>query len=176
MTARRPAAFLDRDGVLNEDRAYVHRAADFHWLPGAVAACKRLQEAGYALVVVTNQSGVARGLYTLADVQALHDHMQRELAAAGVTLTAIYACPHHPEAPLAAWRQACDCRKPQPGMILRALREHQLDPAQSLLFGDRAGDVQAGRAAGIARCYQLGAGQPFPDLAAAVDALLGSPA
>jgi D-glycero-D-manno-heptose 1,7-bisphosphate phosphatase len=168
----RPAAFLDRDGVLNQDLGYVHRVADFHWLPGAVQACKRLQDAGYALVVVTNQSGVARGLYSLADVDTLHAHMAQELALAGVTLTAVCACPHHPEGLPGPYRQDCHCRKPQPGMLLQAIQAHGLDPARSVLFGDRPSDLQAGAAAGVARCFLVGEGQTLRHLAAAVDQLL----
>ena len=172
----RPAAFLDRDGVLNQDLGYAYQVADFHWLPGAVLACKRLQDAGYALVVVTNQSGVARGLYTMADVDLLHTHMQRELAAAGVSLTAVYACPHHPEAHVETYRIDCNCRKPRPGLLLQAIREQSLDPARSVLIGDKTSDLQAGAAAGVPRCFLVGAGQALPDLAAAVNQLLGSPA
>ena len=169
----RPAAFLDRDGVLNQDLGYAYRVADLHWLPGAVQACKRLQDAGYALVVVTNQSGVARGLYTMADVDLLHAHMRRELAAAGVSLTAIYACPHHPEAHVETYRIDCNCRKPRPGLLLQAIHEQRLDPARSVLFGDKTSDLQAGAAAGVRRCFLVGEGQALPDLAAAVDQLLG---
>ena len=176
MSALRPAAFLDRDGVLNEDLCYVHRVADFRWMPGAVGALQRLQDAGYALVVVTNQSGVARGMYTLADVDTLHAHMQQELAIAGVALTGIYCCPHLPTAELPAFRMDCDCRKPKPGMLLQAMADHSLDAARSVLVGDRASDVLAGRAAGVSRCVQVGPGQPLRDLAGAVDHLLGSPA
>ncbi len=176
MSSLRPAAFLDRDGVLNDDLGYVHRVADFHWLPGAVQACKRLQDAGYALVVVTNQSGVARGMYTLDDVDTLHAHMQRELSAAGVTLTAIYRCPHLPTAEVADYRLDCSCRKPRPGMLMQALREHGLDAARSVMVGDKPSDVQAGQAAGVARCLQVGPGHPVRDLAAAVEQLLGAAA
>lgn len=165
----RRAAFLDRDGVLNEDLGYVHRCEDFHWLPGAVAAMQRLQQAGFALVVITNQSGVARGLYTLDDLELLHGQVRSQLAAQGVTLTGIYACPHHPEAVLPQYRLACDCRKPQPGMLLRAAREHGLDLAASCLFGDKPSDVEAGRRAGVGRSWLV---QGPRGLAGAVDELL----
>jgi D-glycero-D-manno-heptose 1,7-bisphosphate phosphatase len=147
----RPAAFIDRDGVLNEDLGYVYRAADFHWLPGAIAALQRLQQAGYALVVVTNQSGIARGLYTPADLAALHQHMRSQLQQQGVVLTGVYACPHHPEAVLPAYRCACECRKPQPGMLLQAAREQALDLPASCLFGDKPSDIEAGQRAGVGR-------------------------
>lgn len=165
----RRAAFLDRDGVLNEDHGYVYRNEDFQWLPGAVAAMQRLQRAGFALVVITNQSGIARGLYTLDDLELLHGHMRALLEPQGVTLTGVYACPHHPEAVLPQYRLACDCRKPQPGMLLRAALEHGLDLAASSLFGDKASDIEAGRRAGVGRTWLVrGAG----GLAGAVDELL----
>jgi D-glycero-D-manno-heptose 1,7-bisphosphate phosphatase len=156
MSARR-AAFLDRDGVLNVDHGYVFRPQDFEWLPGAVDALVLLQKAGYALVVVTNQSGVARGFYTAADVEQLHAHVRAELLATGVQLAGIYTCPHHPEGVVAAYRQACNCRKPRPGMIEQAAREHGLDLASSCLFGDKLSDIQAGRSAGVGRCWLVGA-------------------
>ena len=152
----RPAAFIDRDGVLNEDLGYVHRRDDFHWLAGAVDALVRLQSAGYALVVVTNQSGIARGLYTMTELATLNAHIEHELARHGVRLAGIYACPHHPEATRPEYRRQCDCRKPGPGLILQAAREHGLDLAASCLFGDKASDIQAGRRAGVARCWLVG--------------------
>ena len=152
----RPAAFLDRDGVLNLDQGYVHRIEDFHWLPGATQALSLLQQAGLARVVVTNQSGIARGLYTLADLERLHEHMRRDLARQGLTLDGIHACPHHPDGVVAEYRLACDCRKPRPGLIERAAREHSLDLPASCLFGDKASDIEAGRRAGVGRCWLIG--------------------
>ena len=158
MTTLRKAAFIDRDGVLNEDRGYVFQREDFHWLPGAQEALAQLQSAGYALVIVTNQSGIARGLYTQVDLDVLHAHVTAQLLAAGVQLTGIYACPHHPEALLPALRIHCDCRKPQPGLILQAARAHRLDLSASWLFGDKASDIEAGRRAGVGRCWLVGDG------------------
>ena len=149
----RRAAFLDRDGVLNEDHGYVHRIENFHWMSGAVAALQRLQEAGYALVVVTNQAGIARGMYTPADLGRLHNHMRAQLQQQGVVLCGVYACPHHAEAVLPAYRQLCACRKPQPGMILQAAQEHGLDLGTSCLFGDKPSDIEAGRRAGVGRSW-----------------------
>jgi D-glycero-D-manno-heptose 1,7-bisphosphate phosphatase len=175
------AAFIDRDGVLNEDHGYVSRAEDFHWLPGAVPALARLQAAGYALVVVTNQSGIARGLYTQADFEALTAHMREQLRAEGVTLDAVESCPHLPTATVPAYRMDCDCRKPKPGMILRAARALDLDLAASCLFGDKASDIAAGCAAGVGRCWLIGdspslsscdADGASPSLTQAVDTLL----
>jgi len=156
MTANRRAAFIDRDGVLNVDHGYVFRREDFQWLPGAVDALRHLQAADYLLIVVTNQSGIARGLYTEADLARLHDFMWGELQRQGVSLTAIYACPHHPQAALSAYRIDCECRKPRPGMILRAAREHGIELGASCLFGDKASDIEAGRSAGVGRCVLIG--------------------
>ena len=155
ITARR-AAFIDRDGVLNQDLGYVHRWRDFRWLPGAISALAALQQQGFALVVVTNQSGIGRGMYTEAAVDALHGHMREALREQGVALTDICVCPHHPQALLPQYRQLCDCRKPRPRMILRAAREHGLQLAGSRLFGDKPSDIQAGRAAGVGCCWLIG--------------------
>ena len=154
----RRAAFIDRDGVLNEERAFVHRIEDFVFLPGAIEALRALERAGYRRVVVTNQSGIARGLYTEADYQRLTDQVRERLRGEGVTLDAIEYCPHLADAPLAQYRRACECRKPAPGMLLKAIRALDLDPAGSFLVGDRLTDVQAGRAAGIGRCFLVRTG------------------
>ena len=155
MTLRR-AAFIDRDGVLNQDHGYVYRHEDFHWLPGAILALSRLQRAGYALVVVTNQSGIARGLYTQGDMEALHRTISQELQDQGVQLAGIYACPHHPQAVRPELRIACACRKPMPGMILQAAGELGLDLGASCLFGDKVSDIEAGRRAGVRVCWLIG--------------------
>ena len=165
------AAFIDRDGVLNEERLYVHRIEDFVLLPGAVEALRTLQTSGYRRVVVTNQSGIARGLYTEADYQRLTDQVRERLRGEGVTLDAIEYCPHLADAPLAQYRRACECRKPEPGMLLKAIRALEIDPASSFLVGDKLSDVQAGRAAGIGRCFLVRSGHALS--AEAIDAADG---
>jgi D-glycero-D-manno-heptose 1,7-bisphosphate phosphatase len=154
--APRRAAFLDRDGVINVDHGYVFRSEEFAFIPGVLDACKRLAEIGFALVVVSNQSGIGRGLYTETDFQRLTAWMAGRFAAAGAPLAGVYHCPHHPQALLPEYRRACDCRKPAPGLLLAAARELSLDLGRSALFGDKASDIDAGYAAGLPQCVLLG--------------------
>lgn len=156
MNALRSAAFLDRDGVINLDHGYVARIADFEFVPGTLAACRPLAQRGFALVVITNQSGIGRGLYTEADYQELTTWMRAQFAAAGAPLAGVYHCPHHPTEGLGAYRVACDCRKPAPGLLLRAARDLNLDLTRSVLFGDKASDLQAAHAAGVPHRVLLG--------------------
>lgn len=147
--ALRPAVFFDRDGVINADLGYVGDASRFVLLPGAAAGVRAATAAGALTFLVTNQSGVARGYYTEADVAALHRHMAAELAREGARFDDIRHCPHLPDAPVAAYRRDCACRKPGPGMILDLMARWPVDPARSALIGDRPSDVAAARAAGI---------------------------
>jgi D-glycero-D-manno-heptose 1,7-bisphosphate phosphatase len=163
----RKAAFIDRDGVLNEERAFVHRFEDFAFVPGAIEALQALKAGGYLLVVVTNQSGIARGLYSEADYQALTDRMRAQLEAQGAALDSIEYCPHLPDAPVVRYRLECDCRKPKPGMLERAIRALDIDPRASFLVGDRLSDLEAGRAIGIGRCFLVRTGYPLPEAAEA---------
>ena len=155
------AVFLDRDGVINVDRGYTYRVEDLQFVPGSVPAMQSLHSAGWRLVVVTNQSGLARGLYSDDDYARFTARMRTELLAAGVRLDAVLHCPHLPDAAVAAYRQQCDCRKPAPGMLLRAARELSLSLPDSVIVGDRLSDVQAGRAAGVGRCLLVRTGHPI---------------
>jgi len=147
---RRPAVFLDRDGTLNHDTGYVYRSADFRWLPGAVNAIRRLNDSGYYVFIVTNQSGVARGFYEEAAIRDLHGWMNEELRAAGARIDDMRYCPHHPQANVAAYRTACSCRKPAPGMLLDLMNCWPVVRKGSIMIGDKESDAAAGRAAGIA--------------------------
>lgn len=179
------AAFIDRDGVINQERAFVHKPEDFVLIDGSAEALRKLQAAGYLLVVVTNQSGIARGLYSEDDYLRLTEHMRAELLRAGVRLDAVEYCPHLPDAPLERYRLDCDCRKPRAGMIRRAIAALNVDPQVSILVGDRNTDILAGRNAGIGRCFIVRSGNPiserdiasadsvYDDLAACVRHLLG---
>lgn len=148
-TKARRAAFFDRDGVLNVDREYVARIEDFEWMPGAAQAIRVCNDTGYLVFIVTNQSGIARGLYDEAAVQALHAHMLTELAPLEAHVDAFRYCPHHPEARIVRYRQACRCRKPAPGMLLDLIAEYGVDPAGSFFVGDKETDMAAARAAGV---------------------------
>ena len=159
--AFRRAIILDRDGVVNRDRGYVHRIEDFELLPAVVPALRRLSAGGYALAVVTNQSGLARGLFTLADYERLSRHMVAELARDGVAIEGVEYCPHLPNAAVAAFRTVCGCRKPAPGMILTVAERLRLDLSRSVLVGDKLTDVLAGRAAAVGRCVLVRSGQPL---------------
>jgi D-glycero-D-manno-heptose 1,7-bisphosphate phosphatase len=159
MTERgRGAIFFDRDGVLNEDRGFVGRIEDFRWIEGAREAVRMVNEAGLHAIVVTNQAGVARGFYSEDDVRTLHNWMNRDLAAVGARIDAFYYCPYHEEATIANYRiPDHPDRKPNPGMILKGLRDFGVEAGRSVLIGDKASDIEAARRAGIgARLYDGG--------------------
>jgi D-glycero-D-manno-heptose 1,7-bisphosphate phosphatase len=147
---QKPALFLDRDGVLNEDQGYVHRWEDFRWIAGAKETVAAFNRAGWLVIVVTNQSGVGRGYYTEADMHELHARMNAELAEAGARIDAFYHAPQHPQAEVEAYRHPDPpLRKPNPGMILQALLDWPIDPTASLLVGDKPSDLEAALRAGI---------------------------
>jgi heptosyltransferase-2 len=141
-----PAAFLDRDGTIIEEVGYLGNPDGVRLIPGAVEALRRLREAGYRLVLVTNQAGVARGLISEAEVQRVNERVSALLADAGAPLDGVYYCPHHPEHGPPAYRRDCECRKPKPGLIHQAVRALGLDPARSVIFGDHASDMALARA------------------------------
>ncbi|MCW3170982.1 D-glycero-beta-D-manno-heptose 1,7-bisphosphate 7-phosphatase [Shewanella subflava] len=143
------AVFLDRDGVINKDTGYVHLVDDFEYIDGVFDACLTLKKMGYLLVVVTNQSGIARGLYSEDDFHTLTEWMDWNFADKGVDLDGIYYCPHHPEKGIGEYKQDCDCRKPKPGMMLDAAKFLKIDMANSVMVGDKADDMRAAKAAGI---------------------------
>jgi D-glycero-D-manno-heptose 1,7-bisphosphate phosphatase len=152
----RRAAFLDRDGVINVDHGYVFRREDFSFVPGVLEGTRRLHDLGFALVVITNQSGIGRGLYSVNAFEGLTDWMKSEFDAAGAPLSGVYYCPHHPTEAHGEFRRPCGCRKPAPGMLLAAARELDLNLGASVLFGDKESDLLAARAAGVPRRVLLG--------------------
>jgi D-glycero-D-manno-heptose 1,7-bisphosphate phosphatase len=149
-TRRRPAAFLDRDGVLNVDVGYAHRPDQIVWVTGAAEAVRRLNRAGYLVLVVTNQSGVARGLYAETDVMALHHWMAQQLGSLGGRIDDWRYCPYHPDHQARRYASKAGWRKPAPGMLLDLMAHWPIDPAASFMIGDRDSDVMAARAAGVA--------------------------
>ena len=148
-TAPKKALFLDRDGVINEDAGYVYRREDFVFKDGVFEALRGFVQAGYALVVVTNQSGIGRGYDTLEQFDELCGFMLGEFEKEGVKIEKIYFCPHAPEAD-------CLCRKPKPGMLIKAANELNIDLAGSIMIGDKDSDVQAGQSAGVGVNLKLG--------------------
>lgn len=150
--------FLDRDGVINVDTGYLHDVKDLQWELGIMEALAYAHSKGYTLIVVTNQSGVARGYYTEDDVHRLHAHMADVLADHGAPIERFYYCPHHPEGTILAYTKVCQCRKPAPGMIEQACNDYDVDRTVSVLIGDSQRDVQAAQAAGIRGVLYEGGG------------------
>ncbi len=152
----RRALFLDRDGVINVEKNYVHRIEDFEFMPGIFELCHAARDRGLALVVVTNQAGIGRGYYTEAEYQRLTAWMLGEFRARGINLDAVYHCPYHPTAGIGDYRRESFDRKPNPGMLLKARDALGLDLPRSVLIGDKASDIAAGRAAGVGHLLLLG--------------------
>lgn len=171
----RKTVFFDRDGVLNIERNYLYKIEEFQWQTDAVDAIKLLQAQDYRIIVVTNQSGVARGYYNETDVCRLHSYMQAQLALNQAKIDAFYYCPHLPDASRAEYAQDCECRKPRPGMILKAMQEYEVLKTQSFLIGDKDSDLQAAQAAGIrGYLYEQGSLLEFVKNVLAKEADLGN--
>ena len=143
------AVFIDRDGTISEEVGYINHLSRFRLFPYSAAALKQLYEDGYLAIVITNQAGVARGYFSEAMVQAIHKRMSEELEAGGATLDAIYYCAHHPSVGEPPFRLDCDCRKPKPGLLLRAARDLDIDLANSWMVGDRYSDIELAANAGV---------------------------
>lgn len=158
------AVFFDRDGTINSDEGhyYIYKAEDFVFNPGVIDGMKRLQNAGYLLFVITNQGGIAKGIYTDEDVEKVHIYMCRELEKHGIKITQIYYCPHHESI------KTCQCRKPSPYMVNRAIEEYNIDRSSSWFIGDSGKDVECAEAAGIKPIHI----QKNQDITSAIDKIL----
>ncbi|QKJ85946.1 D-glycero-D-manno-heptose 1,7-bisphosphate phosphatase [Paramixta manurensis] len=175
MANKVPAIFLDRDGTVNVDHGYVHEIDDFQFIDGVIDAMRELKNMGFALVLVTNQSGIARGKFTEDQFMRLTEWMDWSLADREVDLDGIYFCPHHPEAVEEKYRQRCDCRKPQPGMLLSAQQELNIDMAASYMVGDKLDDMLAGKAAGVGTMVLVRSGKAVtPESEAAANWVIDS--
>lgn len=145
-----PALFLDRDGVINEEINYLYKIEDFIFINEIFEICSFYQQNGYKIVVITNQAGIARGLYSEKDLSILNDWMTRQFSDKGIKIEKIYHCPHHPD-----FSGNCECRKPNPGMIFKAEKELDLDLRRSVLIGDKDSDLEAGINAGIPNLFHI---------------------
>lgn len=143
------AVFLDRDGTINIDKVYLYKPEEFEFIDGAVEGLKILYDLGYILIVVTNQSGIARGYYTEEECEKLNNFMNDELKKYGVEIKKSYYCPHHPEKGIGKYKKDCFCRKPNPGMILEGIEEFNIDVENSYIVGDKLSDAEAGMKAGV---------------------------
>lgn len=160
----RPALFLDRDGVINRDINHLYKIEDVVFIDGVFDTLKKYQSSGYAIVIVTNQAGIAKGLYSEHDYLELSKWMKSVFSDHGVNIDAEYYCPHHPEATVAKYKKVCNCRKPAPGMILKAAKELNLDLKKSILVGDKESDILAGKNAGIKRLILVRSGHPIDEI------------
>lgn len=149
------ALFLDRDGVINFDKKYVYKQEEFEFIEGVFEACRYFQNLGYLIIIVTNQSGIARGYYTEKDYKILTAWMLERFVEEEIKITKVYYCPHH-----VGYTHECDCRKPQPGMILKAQEEFEIDLTQSKLVGDKVSDIKAGLLAGVRENYLVAVESP----------------
>ena len=147
------ALFLDRDGVINIDHGYVYQPEDIEFVPGIFDLCKKFKAQGYLIIVVTNQSGIARGFYTENDFLKLTSWMTEQFEQRQCCIDGVYFCPHHAINGTGQYKKDCDCRKPRPGMFLQAAQQHQIDFSQSVMVGDKPSDIEAANSVGISKTF-----------------------
>lgn len=158
-----PAVFIDRDGVINVDSGYISKVDEFEFIDGIFKACLALKDMGYLLVLVTNQSGIARGYFSEDDFIVLTEWMDWNFSDAGVEFDGIYYCPHHPEHGDETYKKECDCRKPKPGMLFSAREDLDIDMSKSVMIGDKADDMRAAEAAGVTTKILVRTGKPMTE-------------
>ncbi len=161
------AVFLDRDGVINVEKEYLHTIDAFEFIDGVFEACRHFQTLGYGLIIVTNQSGIGRGYYTEDDFESVTTWMLEQFHSHDIQIDAIYHCPHTPD-------KGCSCRKPNPGMLLQAAKEHGLDLSESWMIGDKESDIEAAKAAGVGHTILVRSGHAVDEKATKADYLLDS--
>lgn len=152
------ALFLDRDGVINKEKNYLYKIDEFEFIDGVFKACRYFQDMDYLLIIITNQAGIARGIYSEKDFQILTNWMLSEFKKRGITISRVYFCPHHPE-----FSRKCDCRKPSPKMLLDAQKKFNIDLSKSILVGDKNSDIEAGKNANIKNNYLITTGHAIKD-------------
>lgn len=158
MTYMNKALFLDRDGVINKEKDYLYKIEDFEFIDGVFKTCRYFQNKGYLIIIITNQAGIARGKYTEKDYQVLTNWMLKEFGKEGIKISKVYHCPHHPD-----FTGECECRKPKPGMILKAQKEFNIDLENSILVGDKNSDIETGINAGIHQNYLITTGHKIDE-------------
>ena len=171
MNAKRKAVFLDHDGVIIEDVGYIGSESRVAFIGSVFEALRSLQDAGYLLIVVSNQSGVARGMFGLAEVFEVNEYITKKLREQGIVISASYFCPHHPTIGVAPYKLLCNCRKPNPGMLLRAISEWNIDPSTSWMIGDKLSDIQAASRAKVRGILVGDSGKKMEDIPAFADVL-----
>lgn len=158
------ALFIDRDGVINRERNYVHRIGDFEFLPGIFTSLKKFNSLGYLIIIITNQAGIGRGIYTVEDYNKLTSWMLDEFENNGVEITDVYFDPYHPEHGVGKYKKESFDRKPNPGMILKASEKHAINLEKSVLIGDKLSDIQAGLNAGVGKLFMVSTGHKIEDV------------
>lgn len=151
--------FLDRDGVVNVDHGYLYEPEKFEFIDGVFAGCQKFQQAGFKIIIITNQSGIGRGYYTEQDFTNLSSWMVAQFAKNDIDILHVFFCPHHPEKAKPPYLKNCDCRKPAPGMLLNAKRQYQIDMEQSIMVGDKGSDMNAAVNAGVGKKFLVTSGQ-----------------
>lgn len=162
-TKNQAAIFLDRDGVINYDHEYTYQIKDFAFIPDVFKVCRQFIQLGYQLIIITNQSGIARGYYSENDFKKLNHWMLEQFKNNGIKIKAVYYCPHHPVYGLGEYKIECNCRKPKPGMLVRAAQEYQINLSQSILIGDNLSDIKAGKSAGVGKNFLVQTGKKLID-------------
>ncbi|MDE1474595.1 HAD family hydrolase [Xenorhabdus bovienii] len=156
-------AFLDRDGVINKEVNYLHKIEDFEYTSRCITGLKKIRDLGYKIIIITNQSGIARDYYSEKEYQLLTDWYRNDLKEKGIDILDIFHCPHHPDGIVPELSKECYCRKPSPGMIEQARKKYSIDIKSSILVGDKNSDIHAGEHAGIPRCFLVKTGHPTPE-------------